>query len=446
VSQILTYLARDPERNVMKLLDLGSRIARMPEHREQIEAAKASVRSNPVMREFARRLLVDVDPNVHRRLVVNFLVNAMLLGVPTERQAARELGVEVPFTILIDPTEACNLRCKGCWAGQYDPANLPLELIDRVLREAKELGIYFIVLSGGEPTLYPHLFELASRHPDMAFMFYTNGTRIDDSFARRLVEVGNMTPAISLEGGREFTDARRGEGVFDRVMEAMDALRGAGAIFGFSVTVTRHNVEHVFADEFIDLMVEKGAFYGWSFHYVPIGRDPSTDDMITAEQRAWLAERVPYLRQTKPVIVMDFWNDGEYTNGCIAGGRRYFHINASGDVEPCAFVHFTTHNIRDVSLKDVLRSPLFRAYQKMQPFHDNMLRPCPIIDAPSALRDIVGETGARPSHPGADAVLGEPLCSDLDELSARWARTAEPIWRKRLALKQQKPAMQEPAS
>ena len=140
--------------------------------------------------------------------------------------------------------------------------------------------------------------------------------------------------------------------------------------------------------------------------------------MITPEQRAWLVKRVAEIRMTKPILVADFWNDGHFTGGCIAGGRMYFHINAAGMVEPCAFVHFATDNIRDKSLKEILASPLFTAYQKRQPFNKNHYAPCPIIDAPQALRDIVKETGAQPTHDGAQDVLSGLQATFLDRRSS----------------------------
>lgn len=158
----------------------------------------------------------------------------------------------------------------------------------------------------------------------------------------------------------------------------MSRLRERRLFFGTSATVTRNNVEQLTSDEFID-----------------------------------------------------FWNDGSYTEGCIAGGKCFFHINARGDVEPCAFVHFAVDNIRDKSLKDVLKNPLFTAYQKGQPFTDNMLCPCPIIDKPDALRQIVQETGAYPTHEGAETVLSGEIASFLDQRAAAWKEVADPIWNSR---------------
>ncbi|MCL6560127.1 MAG: radical SAM protein, partial [Firmicutes bacterium] len=266
---------------------------------------------------------------------------------------------------------------------------------------------------------------------DLAFMVYTNGTLITEKTADAKVEAGNLSPAISLEGWRERTDARRGSGVFDRIMKVMDYLRERGVIFGVSITVTRYNVEEVTSDEFIDFLIDKGAVYGWTFHYIPVGRNPNLDLLVTPEQRAYLAERIPYIRTHKPIQIADFWNDGELTHGCIAGGRMYFHIAASGNVEPCAFAHFAADNIKGKSLLEVLKNPVFAAFQKRQPFSDNFLRPCPIIDVPEALREIVAESGAKPTHPGAESVLTGTIAAYLDRRSEEWGRVADGIWANR---------------
>ena len=115
-------------------------------------------------------------------------------------------------------------------------------------------------------------------------------------------------------------------------MHAMDLLRERGVFFGVSVTSMSNNIKEIFNEEFIDFLVDKGATYMWSFHYIPIGRNPNVDLMLTPEQRLWMIDKVRELRNTRPILIADFWNDGEFTGGCIAGSEQYCHINAAGDV------------------------------------------------------------------------------------------------------------------
>jgi len=434
VEKALDYVKKDPENNFLKILNLADKLASRDKNHRQIEVIREQYKKNNIIKDYLNKL-DDIHPNYIEGLLMNFFVNSALLGLPYQQKKSEELGFGIPWAILMDPTSACNLNCEGCWAGKYDKSDtLGFETMDRIIEEAKELGIYFIIFSGGEPTVYPRLLELVEKHPDVGFMMYTNGTLIDDEMADKMVELGNITPAISLEGFKEQTDQRRGEGVFDKIMETMDRLRERGIIFGTSLTATRDNVYDLFeTDEFYDMLIEKGVAYSWIFHYMPIGKDPNLDMMLTPEQRAFMADRINELRSNKPLFSIDFWNDGTYSGGCIAGGRRYFHINATGDVEPCAFVHFSTDNIKDISLKEALNNPLFKEYQKRQPFNDNSLRPCPIIDNNPALREIVKESGAKPTHEGAEDVVSEEVGKDLEELAERWEEKSRPIHEKRVS-------------
>jgi hypothetical protein len=160
---------------------------------------------------------------------------------------------------------------------------------------------------------------------------------------------------------------------------------------------------------------------------MPVGADAVPELLATAEQRKWMHKRIREIRDTKPIFAMDFWNDGEYTCGCIAGGRRYFHINAAGDVEPCAFVHYSNVNIHDVTLLEALQSPLFRAYRDNQPFSKNYMRPCPVLDVPEMIEKVVTESGAH----STDFLKPEPvedLTNRTKVVAEKWAATADPIW------------------
>ncbi len=432
LTQAMNYLEGNPEKNIPRLTKIFEKMTPVQLHREFIGNIRTFYEENEAIKTYMNSLFTDIDRDVRNKFVTDFVINSLMLSSERRIQVQDEEHIHVPYTFLIDPTSACNLKCTGCWAGEYTKHDqLEPELFDRILTEAKELGIYAVVVSGGEPFVYPYLLDIAEKHNDMAFMIYTNGTRIDEEVADKIKTLGNISPAISLEGWETETDARRGEGTFQKIMDAMSRLRERGLFFGTSVTVTRNNVKELTSDEFIDFLVEQGVKYMWAFHYVPIGRQPDPDLMLLPEQRAYMAKRSAYLRLNKPLPIIDFWNDGSYTEGCIAGGKCFFHINARGDVEPCAFVHFAVENVKDKSLREVLKNPLFTAYQKGQPFSDNMLCPCPIIDKPDALRQIVKETGAYPTHEGAETVLSGEMASYLDQHAAAWKEVADPIWNNR---------------
>jgi MoaA/NifB/PqqE/SkfB family radical SAM enzyme len=168
-----------------------------------------------------------------------------------------------------------------------------------------------------------------------------------------MAKIGNLTPALSVEGWRELTDARRGSGVFDRVLAAMGRLRSAGVPFGISLTATRHNAEEILSDEFIDYFFEEqGALYGWIFHYMPIGRAFTLDLMPTPQQRLWMWKRSWEIIRERRLFLADFWNHGTLSDGCISAGRStgagYMYIDWNGAVSPCAFVPYSPVNVKDV--------------------------------------------------------------------------------------------------
>jgi MoaA/NifB/PqqE/SkfB family radical SAM enzyme len=300
------------------------------------------------------------------------------------------------------------------------------ETLDRVMTEAEELGVNFFVISGGEPLVRADdLISLAKKHNESMFHIFTNGTLITKERAKQFAEAANMSFAISIEGFEEETDARRGKGVFARVMQAMDNLKEAGVPFGFSACYTRENTERIGSDEWIDLMIEKGCLLGWLFTYVPVGGEADLEYMATPEQRLHMLKTVRRWRSEKPIFVADFWNDGPFVGGCIAGGRNYFHINAMGDVEPCAFVHYANVNIKNTSLVEALRCPLFQLYQKNQPFNENHLRPCPIIDNPQKLEEIVEESGAYSTQ--INKISAPALCRPLYGYAEAWGELADKV-------------------
>jgi len=271
---------------------------------------------------------------------------------------------------------------------------------------------------------------LWEKHGDCFFQVYTNGTLLDEPMVERLVELGNVAPMVSIEGSPKSTDARRGPGMHERIMETFARLKKAGVLFGFSATYTRENAEEIASDAFIDSMISAGCLAGWFFQYIPTGLKPDTALMATPEQRARLHEKVEQWRREKPIFMGDFWNDGPYVDGCMAGGERYVHIIANGDVEPCVFVHFAVDNVHGKKLTDVFQSPFFQAIREAQPYDDdNLLRPCLIIDHPHVLREIVERTHARPTHPGAESILHE-MAEDLDRYAEEMKAIYDPVWEK----------------
>ena len=432
LSQAYSYLEGDPVENIPKLARLVGKIPGAQKYARTLSTIDPMMadENNP-WRNLILRVFREQSPETIKKFLNGFIINASMLGSERAKIVLEEKGVRTPWAILMDPTSACNLHCTGCWAAEYKRTDsLDRDTLDRIIREGKDLGTYFYIFSGGEPLMRKaDLIWLAERNSDCMFLAFTNGTLVDDHFASELARVGNFALAISVEGEGTATDARRGEGVYDRVIAAMDRLRKVKAPFGFSTCYTSKNVDQVADERYLDFLIEKGCLFGWYFTYIPCGKDAQVDLITPPEKRAMMYDRVHEWRDRKPIFLMDFWNDGEYVSGCIAGGKSYFHINAAGDVEPCAFIHYSDVNIKDVSLVEALKSPLFAAYQKGQPFNENHLRPCPLLDNPEALRRIVQSTKARSTQP-LDEEDVEDLTAKCEKAAQAWKPFADKIWKR----------------
>ena len=383
--------------------------------------------------QLVMRALNQLDPDVLDNVLMNFYFNVNVKGWAKQNELRAKYQCNIPWAILLDPTSACNLHCKGCWAADYgNRLNLSYEDIDSIIEQGKELGVYMYIYTGGEPLVRKDdLIKLCEKHDDCIFLCFTNATLIDEQFCQDLLRVKNFIPAISQEGSKETTDFRRSVGVsysvYDKIEHGMNLLKEYGLPFGISCCYTSENYEAVSSPEYIDQLIDWGALFVWYFHYMPVGSDANIELMVTPEQREEMYHKVREYRVTKAIFPMDFQNDGQYVQGCIAGGRRYLHINANGDMDPCVFIHFSDTNIHEHTLLEGLQAPLFMAYHDGQPFNDNMLRPCPMLENPQDLRDMIKRTGAHSSNLEGDETV-ELLCSRCDKYAKEWKPTADKLW------------------
>ena len=415
------------------------RLARMTEpffirqYPDRMKAAKEML-GNPDHRwtKFLNNAFQELNHNVVRTSLLNFGYEGMLRGGKDVRANRKKYRCNVPYLVLFDPTSACNMHCEGCWSGTYGHKdNMPYATMDKIVSESKELGTHLFLMTGGEPMVrWKDIVKLARAHDDCMFGLFTNSTLVTEEVAKTCQELGNVIFFLSIEGTPDTNDARRGEGHYAAVMKAMDILRAYGILFGTSICYTKYNVEAVTSDDFYKLLEEKGARFGFYFHYMPVGQNAVPDLMPTVEQRKYMIQRIREVRSTDSDIQffpMDFQNDGEFIGGCIAGGREYFHINAHGDAEPCVFIHYSDCNIYDNSILEMLQSPLFMAYREGQPFNKNHLRPCPMLENPDMLRELVSRTNAHDTNLEAEEGV-DHLCDKCDDYASHWKPVADEVW------------------
>ncbi len=395
-------------------------------------------------------------PAVKDKLIGLFLTH-FLIGSSEAAEARTRFeekhGFSPPCFLVISPAGSCNLSCSDCYAASLRSKmnSLSAEVFDWILREKYEdWGSWFTVISGGEPFLWRDgevdLIEMARRHPEQYFMVYTNGTLIDERTAERLAEVGNITPAISVEGFEEETDRRRGKGTFKKILAAFENLRRAGVPFGISTTAIPQNAKLLLSDEFIRFFFdEQGALYQWIFQYMPIGRGVDVERQVPPELRKWMWQREQELLRKERRFIADFWNGGTFASGCIAAGRSggYFYIDWNGNITPCAFVPYGKDNVNDLyasgrRLSDALFSDLLklvrewqRSYNYLKPpcCRGNEIRPCFIRDHYETAREIIKRTGAKPLYPSAaESLEDEDYFRKMLDYDRRLAELLDPIW------------------
>ena len=430
---VYKYVNKDREKNMLKLLNLAHK-ATGNSFPEFFWDNAIEMFSNPDAKwtKVVYWAFEHLNPNLVKMHVLNLGYEAGLTGFKEVLANREKYGCNVPWVILMDPTSACNLKCTGCWAAEYGhKMQRSFEQLDDLICQAKELGIHFFVMTGGEPlTRKADIIKLAEKHNDCAFHIFTNGTLIDEELCKETIRVGNISYALSVEGYEEVNDSRRGQGVFQKVMNAMELMKEYGLIYGVSICYTSKNYQVVTSDEFIDMLIDHGCIMAWYFHYMPVGKDASVDLLLSPEQREYMVHRVREIRALeggKPLFTMDFQNDAEFVGGCIAGGKNYLHINANGDVEPCVFIHYSTCNIDDNTLLECLQSPLFMQYHDTMPFNDNQLRPCPMLENPEYIKKMVDASGAHSTDFMSPESVDE-LVAKTKPYADTWKPKADELW------------------
>lgn len=283
------------------------------------------------------------------------------------RKKAENQGEHIPPFLIASITSRCNLYCTGCYSRANNACTDKVEadqLTDTewltIFQQAKDIGIGFILLAGGEPLIRTDVLKAAGKIQDILFPIFTNGTMLNLSYLEMFSKYRNLVPVISMEGLQERTDKRRGKDVYAKLLEGMEQLHKKGIIYGASVTVTKDNLKEVTSDEFLKVLNSYGCNIVFYIEYVPV--DSTTKSLApTEEERTYLNNRLLELRENNSMmLIISFPGDEKSSGGCLAAGRGFFHINSHGGVEPCPFSPYSDTNLRNVSLKEALQSPLFK--------------------------------------------------------------------------------------
>jgi MoaA/NifB/PqqE/SkfB family radical SAM enzyme len=339
------------------------------------------------------RLLTEVSPRLAGKAGYLWAYQGMR-AMAAHRQRVRRGELFPPFLFLA-LTSACNLRCRGCWIPNDGPRQeLPPADVHRLIAAGKRQRVRFYTLLGGEPMLYPGLWEIIGRHPDCYFQIITNGTFLDADQVRRIRAAGNVTPLVSLDGLEEQNDKRRGPGVFRQVAEGLARLRASKILFGLATTVTGPNLDEVLSDEYVRQCIRGGAMYLWYYVYRPVGADPAPQFCVSRQQMRDLRRRLVALRRRQPILLIDTYWDAAGGAVCPAAQGLGFHIGPRGSIEPCPPLAMACQTIRDQQgdlFRTINESRFLRAFQE---FVRRRTRGCVILEHPQALAQFLRERGA----------------------------------------------------
>lgn len=362
---------------------------------------------------FARRLATHVSPRLLWKAAHLWAYHGMKAVRAYRRRVER--GQMFPPFLFLALTNACNLRCHGCWiVDQGKARTLSSEQVDRIIAAAKREGNRFFTLLGGEPMLYPHWWEIPQRHADCYFQLITNGLFLTEENIARIVQPGNVTPLVSLDGLEAANDARRGEGVFRAAMEGIDRLRRHKVLFGVATTLTGENFAEALSDAYVEALMDRGAMYLWYYVYRPVGPDPSPRFCVDRQRMVEFRKRLLQMRRKHPILVIDTYWDADGRALCPAALGLGFHIGPQGSIEPCPPLSFARETIDDHGgdlFQTINGSDFLRSFQR---FVAERTRGCVILERPAELVQFLRDQGAV-DFSGRDA---------LAELAASCPRTS----------------------
>lgn len=342
----------------------------------------------------AYRVLTELSPRIAAKMAYLWAFRGTRALAAHRRRLRR--GELFPPFLFLALTDACNLRCHGCWIESHgQPRTLSPVEVDQLITVAKRQGSHYFTLLGGEPLLYPGWWEIPLRHPDCYFQIITNGMFLNDENVTRIWRAGNVTPLVSLDGLQANNDARRGAGVFDAVMAGLARMQQRKLFFGVATTVTSPNMDEVVDDAYVEMLIRRGALYLWYYVYRPVGADPSPALAVSRDQLLELRRRLLRLRRRHPILLIDTYWDADGRAVCPAAAGLGFHIGPGGSIEPCPPLSFAAETIRDRDgdlFATINESRFLRSFQD---FVNARTRGCVILEHPQELARFFREAGVR---------------------------------------------------
>ena len=366
--------------------------------------------------QLATRTLRTTDLRLLWKFAWNFGVRSALGMMKFKARLRR--GEYFPAFLHISITNACNLRCQGCWV-DVDATRefIDFELLNRVINDCKKHGDYFFGILGGEPFLHPQLMEIFAAHPDCYFQIFTNGQLITEEVAEELRRLGNVTPLISIEGKEVVSDERRGgKEVFSRSMRGLQNCLNARLLTGVATSLCRTNFDDLLTEDWLRRLIALGVHYTWFYAYRPVGPDPRPDLVLTPAQQLEARRFVVEMRGKLPIGIVDAYFDHEGRALCPMVTGLSHHVNWRGEIEPCPVLQVAKENIRDgPSIYTLMRNSEF--LKDFRQTAAQATRGCIVLERPDLVLELVRKHGARDST-NRQTVFAELAASELR--SSQW--------------------------
>jgi MoaA/NifB/PqqE/SkfB family radical SAM enzyme len=362
----------------------------------------------------AFRTLRSADKRCIAKFVWNFGVKGMLSVERFKRRLKR--GETFPPFLYLSIINSCNLRCQGCWVDVEEKDAIDLASLNRTINDAQAHGNSFFGILGGEPFMHPQLLDLLAAHPDCYFQIFTNGQFIAEKVAKRLREIGNCTPLISIEGREVVSDERRGKkDVLNKTLRGLDNCLKEGILTGVATSVCQTNIDELLTEEWLQHLIKRGVHYAWYHTYRPVGPKMNMALALRPDQLVRVRKFVTDMRARLPIAIIDAYYDGEGQALCPMSTGVSHHIGPKGDIEPCPIIQFATENISDprgiyATMRD---SAFLKDFRELSAEHT---RGCVVLERPDLVKQLVVKHGAR------DTTVRGTAMAELDAMTPRFSQ------------------------
>ncbi|GDY18717.1 radical SAM protein [Verrucomicrobiota bacterium] len=364
------------------------------------------------------RLIFRTLRSANKRCIAKFLWNFGWKGMLSVEKFKRRLkrGEVFPPFLYLSIINTCNLRCQGCWVDVEEKDAIDLAALNRTILDAKKQGNVFFGILGGEPFMHPQLLELLAEHPDCYFQVFTNGQLITEKTARRLREIGNVTPLVSIEGREIISDERRGKkDVFIRTLRGLDNCLREGLLTGVATSVCQTNIDELLTESWLQELINRGVHYVWYHTYRPVGPKPNFQLALRPDQLVRVRKFIVEMRAKMPIAMVDAYYDDRGQALCPMSTGVSHHIGPKGDLEPCPIIQFAKESIHDPrGIYETMRDSSFlKDFRELSAHHT---RGCVVLERPDLVKQLVVKHGAR------DTTVRGTAMAELDAMTPRFSQ------------------------